>query len=143
MSLEIITKPSQNLLQRRSISASALFFILTFFFFFWLFCFGGGVVFFTNTEIRKSIRLILILVAIRQFPYTQTTDISKRSFEKNMTFFSKDNVKHFEVPGDDGKVDTSTLLEASRGVVEMVCKQFIEFLSGSVHTCALYSHISV
>nr|XP_022336752.1 glycolipid transfer protein-like [Crassostrea virginica] len=37
-----------------------------------------------------------------------------------MTFFSKDNVKHFEVPGDDGKVDTATLLEASRGVVEMV-----------------------
>ena len=39
-----------------------------------------------------------------------------------MTFFSKDNVKHFEVPGDGGKVDTATLLEASRGVVEMVCK---------------------
>lgn len=37
-----------------------------------------------------------------------------------MTFFSKDNVKHFEVPGDDGKIDTLALLEAARGVVEMV-----------------------
>lgn len=42
-----------------------------------------------------------------------------------MTFFSKDNVKHFEVPGDDGKIDTLALLEAARGVVEMVCKYFI------------------
>ncbi|XP_061197210.1 glycolipid transfer protein-like [Saccostrea echinata] len=37
-----------------------------------------------------------------------------------MTFFSKDNVKHFEVPGDDGKINTLPLLEAARGVVEMV-----------------------
>ncbi|XP_062572325.1 glycolipid transfer protein-like [Saccostrea cucullata] len=37
-----------------------------------------------------------------------------------MTFFSKDNVKHFEVPGDDGKISTLPLLEAARGVVEMV-----------------------
>jgi hypothetical protein len=39
-----------------------------------------------------------------------------------MTFFSQDNVKHFEVPGEDGKIKTLPLLEAARGVVEMVCK---------------------
>lgn len=51
-----------------------------------------------------------------------------------MTFFSKDNVKHFEVPGDDGKIDTLALLEAARGVVEMVCKYFIIASYGSLHT---------
>lgn len=49
-----------------------------------------------------------------------------------MTFFSKDNVKHFEVPGDDGKIDTLALLEAARGVVEMVCKYFISFVRFAV-----------
>lgn len=51
-----------------------------------------------------------------------------------MTFFSKDNVKHFEVPGDDGKIDTLALLEAARGVVEMVCKYFMIASYGSLHT---------
>lgn len=50
-----------------------------------------------------------------------------------MTFFSKDNVKHFEVPGDDGKIDTLALLEAARGVVEMVCKYFISFVRFAAH----------
>lgn len=56
-----------------------------------------------------------------------------------MTFFSKDNVKHFEVPGDDGKIDTLALLEAARGVVEMVCKYFIIASYGSLHTYFIYS----
>lgn len=53
--------------------------------------------------------------------------------ERIMIFFSKDNVKYFEVLGDDGKIDILVLLEVVCGVVEMVCKYFIIVLYGLLY----------